>query len=455
MEVRRLKPRRGVISFWLTLLAVAAALPAGSAPTPVVASSNVELLANVPEPGAIGGRFASIGGKRYFFATGVGGLRVYDASNPALPVPAGALALPHEENEDVDLSPNRNIALISLDRTIIGGALYVIDISIPAAPRIRSVYRYPPTPSGALGGGHIANCILDCRYAWITGSGDGWMLSLDLSNPDAPKVAGAGTGWFKPPAGRPNAVFKKGTIHDVNVDQYDPTKVWVTGSGGTDVFQVTTDLAAVNPGAPVATFDATTPSTKYLNTFIHHNSLRPKPGVVFVTEEDWLHENNSCSTSNQGRFQAYSVSGSTIAPLGQWKTSFAGGTYTNGTSPVQVTCSAHWFDWRSDDLVAIAWYNQGVRFLNTTNPSAMVQRGFFLAPGSTAFAAYFHPDVAAKDIVWVTDGTRGLDVLRFTGTAAGPPVTGPSGIPPSPASGITFAPSPVWGSACLVPRASA
>lgn len=447
------------------LLAVAGSSLSGSAvPVPVFASGNVELLANIPDPGAIGGRFAKIGSppRTYFFTTGVSGLRVYDASVPNVPVLIGTLPLAHEENEDVDLSVNRGILLVSQDSTVNGqGALYVIDIAIlPNLPRLLSVFPYPRNPAGRLGTGHIANCILDCQYAWVTGGSagqagaGGYVLSVDLTNPSAPTLGG----WIQPPAGgpqtNPTGPFSTGTIHDVNVDQFDPTKVWVTGSRGVSVYTVTTPGQAVNPGTPVASFDAWAAG---LDTFILHNSLRPTQNLLLVTEEDWIHTNNSCTTTNQGRFQTYSFSGSSITPLAQFRTQFAGGTYTNERSPVQVTCSAHWFDYRaSDGLVAIGWYNQGVRFLKVAGNGAITQVGYWLAPGTTAFAAYFHPDPAAQGIVYVADGTRGLDVLRFNGTAsASLPVADPAApAPPASDRPVTFRPSPVWGYACLVPAVS-
>lgn len=452
----RMKP---VVAALALLLGAGGSLPVDSAaPVSVFASPNVQLESSAPDAGAIGGRFGRIGGRMYFFQTGVSGLRVYDASNPTLPLLVGALALPHEENEDVDLSVSRGILLVSQDRTGTGqGALYVIGISTPSLPRIAGTLLYPRTPLGGAGGGHIANCILDCRYAWITGAGDGYVLTVDLTKPAAPRAAA----WFQPPAGHPNDAFTRGSVHDVNVDPVDGT-VWVTGSGGISAYRVTTDAQAVDPGVPLASFDAGSTGREDLNTFIHHNSLRPdpaKPGLLLVTEEDWLHPTNSCTATNQGRFQTYSFVGSSIEPLAQWKTEYLGGTYANGRSPVQVTCSAHWFDYRPDGLVAIAWYNQGVRFLDVSSPSAMRQVGYWLPPGSTAFAAYFHPE--RTDLVYVVDGTRGLDVLRFVGSTSGAGTVAPAAFAlsslagaletPTVRSPVRFEASPVWGYACLVP----
>jgi hypothetical protein len=440
-QPRSLRRLRALIPALLLL----AALPSGAVSIPVIASANVELLANIPDAGSIGGRFARINGRTYFFRTGVGGLNVYDATDPALPLLVGSAGLPHWQNEDVDLSPNRKILLVTLDRESNGtGVLFVFDIADPRVPILRSVYPYPSAPGEIFtGGGHTATCVLDCSYAWVSGTYAGWMLSVDLTDPSAPKLGG----WFRPRAGSPNKAFARGTVHDANVDQTDPTKVWVVGSGGTDVYSVTSAAQAKNPGAPFGSF--ATPAGSAYNTFVHHNSLRPKSNLLLVAEENWLHETNSCA--DQGRFQTYGVSSNTITPIGQWKTEATGANYTNGRSPVQATCSAHWFDYRSDGLVAIAWYNQGVRFLNTANPAGVYQRGFFLPPGATAFSAYFHP--VRRDIIYTLDAARGLDVLRFTESAAGPVVNAPTArTSPDFDRSVRFEPSPTWRTACLIVR---
>jgi hypothetical protein len=97
-----------------------------------LASPNVELLATLPVPHPIGARFRD----GFMYVTTTEGLTVYDVTDPALPIPVGALALPHFENEDVDLGGD--ILLVSNDPSEGVGVLYVIDISNPRAPLLKA-----------------------------------------------------------------------------------------------------------------------------------------------------------------------------------------------------------------------------------------------------------------------------------------------------------------------------
>src|SRR3954454_16604449 len=87
-----------------------------------LSSDNVSLLTTVP------GTFAGmrIAGRRAF-APGWDGVTESAISDPAQPVPAAFLPLPHFENEDVD--SDGKIVLVSNDRESKsrGGFLYVID----------------------------------------------------------------------------------------------------------------------------------------------------------------------------------------------------------------------------------------------------------------------------------------------------------------------------------------
>src|SRR5439155_2983865 len=86
-------------------------------------SSNVSLKLTIPVGKPVGARFRD----NYMFVTGTEGVSAYDISNPELPTPAGFLALPHFENEDVDIGGN--YLLVSNDPSEGVGILYVIDIS--------------------------------------------------------------------------------------------------------------------------------------------------------------------------------------------------------------------------------------------------------------------------------------------------------------------------------------
>src|SRR5688500_15791234 len=250
---------------------------AQEAPEEPLISSNISLLTTIPNAGVIGARFR----KGVMFATSVTGLTTYDVSDPANPTLLGTLPLPHFENEDVDLAGN--ILLISNDAAESTGILYVIDISNPTAPRLRSTF-----PMGGLAGiggpGHSAGCVLSCRFAWVTDGGN--IRVVDLRNPAAPRSLGV----FQTPAGG-------GLVtHDVQVD--GDGLVWVVGFGGTAAYRLPAKYDGKRLGYLVAQTDETGQST-YLkeaglgdgnspNDYIHHNSLRRKgAAVTYVTEEDY------------------------------------------------------------------------------------------------------------------------------------------------------------------------
>lgn len=412
----------------LTLAAVA--LPARAVPVPF--ASNVEFLANVADPGAIGGRFFTKGGTPYFLTTGPSGLRIYDASIPELPALAGALPLPHWENEDVDLSVARGIALISVDGIARASGLFVIDISNVNMPRVASFVAYPPRLDGNTAPGHTVSCIYDCRAAWVAGATGGTILTINLSNIAAPVV---GPTIVPGAAGTGNGAFRSGTIHDVTVDSIDG-RVWVSGSGGITAY------------APITSIAAALAPTRVLNqpiasTFIIHNSLRPSATTLLVTEEDWVHETEGCS--GQGRFLVYSgANGSSLSHVRTFRAPTFYGSYTNGSSQTQELCSSHWFDWRSDGLLAIGWYMQGVRFVSGWGQT---ETGWWTPPGGVPWASYFHP--VNRSVVYVLDATRGLDVLRY---GASPPLVA-AGMARvrHPDAAIRFAPHPQFGWACALP----
>src|SRR5687768_12576821 len=113
---------------FVLLVLAASAFPATAAvtgttdPTGVIASSNIELLSTLPEPQVISARFQG----DVMYVSTLKGLTTYDVSDPANPVVLGRLALPHFENEDVDLG--NGVLLISNDAAESTGILYVVDI---------------------------------------------------------------------------------------------------------------------------------------------------------------------------------------------------------------------------------------------------------------------------------------------------------------------------------------
>ena len=189
-----------------------------------------------------------------------------------------------------------------------------------------------------------------------------------------------------------------------------------------------------------------------LNDFIHHNSWRPdarqfksrkaneltkkgvRPGeTVLITEEDiWSRATQGttkggCET--QGSFQTWQVKQlkatgedqSTVKPLDSYTTEFnelIEGDDVEGMDliPTNGFCSSHYFD-EHDGLVATAWYEQGTRLLDVRDPKNIKEVGYFMAPDSVVWAAYWSR--TDPSIIYVMDHQRGIDVLRVTSRATG------------------------------------
>lgn len=452
----------------LPLVAAACALAVGPTaralpPTPlteVTASPNVRLVANRPEAGvAVGGKFAG----KYYFLTSAraatygtpdsvsdGGLFVYDVANPEAPQLVSHLPLPIWENEDVDLSLKRKVLLISADRKksaspvatspVIPGALFVYDISDMSKPLLKSQVTMPASvgarADGApLGGpGHIANCVLDCNYAYITGSRDRSVHVVDLRDLSAPKVIGT----VKTPAGEDHGTWAPGIVHDVNVD---PTgHVWMTGSGGTALYAPIKD-----PLKPVLLAATNAADNKRTNSYIHHNSIRLNATTVLVTEESY----NGCGGDAPvawddpvgGRFETWRIDlkAKRLVPIA---------VYSQQVPGVQ-TCSSHWFDVNPSKVVADAWYEGGVRFLDVSNPKKIRQVGYLRTSDGSASQAQFVP--GRPDLVYVADYLRGLDVVKIDNGGSRAKTVSEIEVPAKRTAPIRFEKSADYGYACPVP----
>lgn len=393
-STRRLAAAVAAVAALMTVaVPVQAGLPGG--PLPFV-SENVEVVASIPMPGAVGARFDG----NVLYVTGSEGLRTFDVSDPALPVPLGFLPLPHFENEDVSFGGDT--LLISADHYVVGSrsVVYVIDIADPRSPTLRTVYQ-PRYADGRGVDGHTASCVApDCRYAYLAG-GSG----LGVLDTQTGEVLG-------------RVARDVGGTHDVQFDSAG--NAWVAGSKGTAGYD-TSD--PTNPKL-VAKTDFRGDQSPW-NDFIHHNSLRPDtvvngqavPGdVVFITEEDYLQP----SCKDPGSFQAWKISGAldpanpaVLLPLDLWTVKDGQLPPGEETAWSSIMCSAHYFDIR-DGLAANASYEQGTRFLDVSDPGNIHQVGYFVPRGpAETWAAYFAPNDPTGTIVYVVDAGHGIDVLRI------------------------------------------
>lgn len=254
----------------LALLAV----PASAAP---LKSDNVSLVTKLPEAvGAASARFSPDG--RTMYVSTWKGLHTYDITKPDDPQRLGFLPLPHFENEDVDAGDG--VVIISNDPSEGVGIVYIIDVSDPSLPTVRSTIQNGDIlgSSDESNTGHIANCLQGCKYLWTTGTEEGIAI-FDLTDLDNPKFVKK----IEMPHGFDadgNLKESAGFTHDVYVDRSGIA--WITGKDGT--FGYTT----ADPTNPTLVYRSdetvfnsgndgpTSPETAqdYPLDFLHHNSIR-------------------------------------------------------------------------------------------------------------------------------------------------------------------------------------
>ena len=370
---------------------------------PLSASSNVHLLDHIPGSAA-GMNFKG----HYAYVTGWAGVTVLDIANPAQPRLAGALPLPHFENEDVDLCGNTLIVVNDREVEDLGSILYVISIANPATPTIQAVLPLGLTGSGR-GSGHIANFVKsDCSQLWVDG---GELVEVvDLTVPTAPRSLGK----FESAASL-SPDFK--VSHDTELDKATAT-VWNVGGGGAAGYQLTS-----NPLKPklLGTTGTAGRNPSPYNDFILHNSQR-RGKTLLVTEEDYIDtsETPPGGCRGQGKFETWDLSGlskGAIKPLGTWETEL-NGLFTGGAvdskAPVTVNCSSHWFD-AKNGVAAVGWYEQGIRFLDYRDPRDIKQVGYYIPANGSTWAAYWSPTDPRGEIAYTADAYRGVDVVRIDG----------------------------------------
>ena len=438
----------------LAVLAAAAAM-ALSAPSGAVAaqSSNVQSVAQIASlPAAISINFI---GDTMFVST-VHGVYSYDVSDPANPTLLGALPMYIWENEDVSVDPKRKLLFVSRDPrgftspatggdTFPYGAVHVIDVSEPSVLRQVNVFLVPA--------GHTTSCVNRCDYIWTAGpyanaaTQSQWhgrpIFATDVRDPMNPKPCPAAID-------TDHDFGKSGYVHDVQVDRAGVA--WVTGQGGVRGYwtsgrhfdPVKHTIRTATGCDPVPFAGAGTPKSATPSQFMH-NSWRDsntRPNLLLATEENVV---TDCPTA--GRFVIFSLKGTYggqgFAPeTDKTATMKALDTWTPEKQEGSTGCaSSHYFTSRGDGITANAFYTQGVRFLDTSNPRDIRQVGYFVNSDSDTWAAYWH-----KGYVFVADFQRGVDILKFTGKAGqAPAVRAPSLVTKAPA--LQFSRS-VFGGLC-------
>lgn len=421
-------------------LALLALLAGGPGAARAAQSANVQAVASIPEMRqAIAVNFI---GETMFVST-IHGVYSYDVSDPARPALLGALPMYIWENEDMDVDAKRQRLFISRDprgfttpatpgSAFPYGAVHVIDVSDPRVMRQVGFFLSPA--------GHTTTCVNDCDFVWTSGpyantgpatqnpglSGRP-IYATDVRDPRNPVPCPA-------PIDTDHFDGNSGYVHDVQVDSAGVA--WVSGEGGLRGYwtrgehlnPLTGRVETATACAPIPYAGAGTPTSATPSRFMH-NSWRDAeraPEVVFGTEENIT---SACATA--GRFVAYDVSetldGRGFAPATAATAKMRVlDTWTPQSQPGSTGCaSAHYFASRGDGVTVNAFYGQGVRFLDVSDPTDIRQIGYFVNSDSNTWAAYWR-----DGHVFVADSGRGIDILRFTGQAAAEPsVTAPAVVP--------------------------
>jgi hypothetical protein len=425
--------RRALIALSVAVPFVVPLTPTSAAPPKGAISSNVEYVTTLPEmTKAISVNFI---GETMFVSTQTG-LYSYDVENPRSPVLLGALPQPIWENEDVDVDVARKLVFISRDprnasvsagpvssATFPKGQLEIVDVSNPRAMVVKSV--------AIVDAWHTATCVNACHWIWsggpfaykgpVNGMPADWngrpIFATDLRDPANPK-----------PCPKPIDLNRNDGrtdyAHDVQVDAAGIA--WVSGFGGTRGYW--TSGRHRNPlNGRVETADGCNPipygggGTEIgRGDGLMHNALRNpryavdgRRGDLLVGTEELL--DSSCETS--GKAATFDLRGTYTGAA--WKNPKHRmrmlDTWTPEDADGADGCnSAHYFSDRGDGVLAWAFYGQGTRFLDVSNPRNIRQVGYFRPDDASTWAAYFH-----KGYVFVADNARGIDVIRFNGKAAG------------------------------------
>jgi hypothetical protein len=374
--VRRLLALAGLLT--------AVALPIASAPaTPVppgFASPNVEWLANVPlHADTAGGRLVG----KNLYVLDSRGFAIYDLTNPELPVPVGVTALPevpYYPQEDMDT--NGIVAIVGQGSPNPANMLFVFDVHEKSNPTLIA------TLAGA--GSHTVSCVLNCTWVYESNG-----KIVDLRDPKNPKLAGN---------------WQTGT--DVKEAAHDVTEV-APGFVMTSSKPILYLDARRNPAHPRVIGHSIMPDKRFI-----HANLWPRDGA-----DRWLLVGGEtadipCSSKEGGAFMTYDTKDlkrtGKMRMVDDWR---APDTLpTEGGSPVETFCS-HWFTtrpgYKNGGLVTAGWYEHGTRFLQVSPTGKITEKGWFIPAGTTASGAYW----VTKDILYVLDYQRGLDILRWHDTA--------------------------------------
>jgi hypothetical protein len=385
------------------------------------------------------------------------------------------------QNEDMDVDRDRKLALISRDPRAYAGStsrepgepdpngatniagVYVVDAKDPGRLKLLSFEQLPT--------GHTTTCINDCKWLWTggpaatttqRGAPQNWtfgrpIIVTDLRDPRNPQGH---------PMDPVDLLRRDGVTaysHDVQVD--DIGVAWVSGDGGTRGYwtdgrhwdPVEHRARRATPLDPIPYGGGGLPQsvTNDATGGFEHNAWRPvgknaprgdkryrNGDLLLATEEDFGPAEEACS--KQGMFSIASLKGSydgaawrstaadpyRLDVVGTWNPADKEGSRPVGGpyDPAANFCSAHYFD-VDGPVVTYAWYGEGTRFLDISDPSNPRQFAYWRPDDGIVWASYLH-----DGYVYTADSTRGVDVLRFKAGASSARKSGREVVAPQPST---------------------
>ena len=406
--------RRSLLALLASVVAAAGLPGARALPvTPGFASPNVEWIANVPLHADSAG--ARIVGK-YLYASDTRSVTIYDISNPELPVPVGTTVTPQVPYvAQEDLETNGKILVIGQESSPVD-MLFVYDVSDKAMPTLIG------TLSGA--SSHTITCVLDCTYLYNSNG-----QIVDLREPASPKIVGD---WTKGSG--------VGGAHDLT--EIRPGLVMASANP-----LVYLD-ARRDPRKPKVLAVGKAPDKRFV-----HGNVWPRNGA-----DRWLLVGGEtgpgdCGSPSAGAFMVWDTKDwarkKSFRMVDDWRPKSSTNPAEGGT-PASTWCT-HWFStrpgYRDGGIVAMGWYERGTRFLKVSPKGQISEAGWFLPAGTSASAAYW----VTKDLVYVFDYQRGLDIIRFHDKPLSRPAAPGRGLPPTQAPLFKAVLRPTFQGFCPTP----
>jgi hypothetical protein len=416
-------------------------LPGASAPP--VTSENVTYHGTIPiDSPAVGGEVVNhINGNRYFYATGLKGLSIYDISDPEVPVLAGYLPLPHSQNEDLKVSEDGTRAVIAAD-----GALLVS--IMPLTVGLHVIDTTDPTDPAVLGHINSSNHTVECadpECEWLYGSSG--------------RIYDARTPAAIVEVGRWNLDRFGNSIGSGHALRRDETGIVISDSNPRLILDPRTPPADPNdPNPPVDEAEAV-PGPAHplllaqgarrasIDSRLQHNNVRPdadewvsrvpgnpadavthvtivpgarsvsgtnkrpvlRPGELLIGNAE-SNLNPTCSSA--GGLSTWSIANFDHGAAPEQLEVFRplNGTALDGSPRANALgCSGHWFT-ENDGIVAASWYEHGVHFFNVNKENGAIREiGYFQPMVTEAGAAYWVDDTHVYNV----DYARGIDILSF------------------------------------------